>query len=79
MFVYPNPAKGQINIDFNLTEKKNGDIEIFTLTGLQIYKTSFQNISSGSFETDLSKFGAGVYIVKLISGGYQTVKKVVIY
>ena len=79
MFVYPNPSRGQITMDFNLTEKKSGEIDIYTITGLQIYETFFQDISSGSFETDLSKIGTGMYFVKLVAGNYQTVKKVLIY
>ncbi len=79
MFVFPNPGKGRFTIDFNLKESKNGKIEIFNLMGLKVYSTTFNGMQAGSFESDLSAYEAGIYLVKLSTSNCELQKKIVIY
>lgn len=66
--VYPNPTKGWITIN---TEKSDDlKVAIFNIAGQKVYS----EIINGQISTDLSRFGSGLYIVKV---GNQTEKVVV--
>ncbi len=56
--VFPNPAKNTLNIHFG--ESANGMLEIFDLSGRQI----FAEKSSGN-SIDVSSFPSGIYLLKL--------------
>jgi hypothetical protein len=59
--IYPNPSKGLINI----TNTLNSQLFVYNLVGEVI--TSIKN-AKATTQIDLSGYGAGTYIVKVISG-----------
>jgi hypothetical protein len=59
--VFPNPAKEHINIETN--SPYNQQVEIYTLTGKLLFKTSFHQRS----RIDISTFSSGTYIYKVIN------------
>jgi len=66
--VYPNPTRGWITI--NTEKSEDLKIVIFNIAGQKVYS----EIINGQISTDLSRFGSGLYIVKV---GNQTEKVVV--
>ncbi len=68
----PNPARGQIMLNYSLPTDLSGNYQIYDCMGV-LRKTSF--ITSGSSVTlmiDISEFPAGVYFMKFIlSSGEQ--------
>ncbi|MGZ4078229.1 MAG: peptide-N-glycosidase F-related protein, partial [Bacteroidia bacterium] len=76
--VYPNPSGGNIYIDINLTEKKDGTIEIYNVLGKKVYNYEFKSLTAESLEANLSDFGKGVYFVILKSGKDFITKKLII-
>jgi hypothetical protein len=75
--VYPNPTNGHVFIDFNLTEKGSGKIEVHDVLGKKVFNSEFKNLSSESIEADFSELDNGIYIVTLIANNERITKKMV--
>jgi hypothetical protein len=75
--VYPNPTNSHVYIDFNLTEKQNGQVEVWDILGKKVFNYEFKNLSSESVETDFSNLNNGIYFVTLITNTERITKKLV--
>lgn len=73
--VYPNPNDGHVYINIDLTERKDGKVEICDLLGKSLRVFEFKNQSAESIEADLSDLKSGVYIVTLRTGNDVITKK----
>ena len=77
--VYPNPSNGQVNVAFH--NKKSGDwtVEVLSINGQLLERTSYKNIlvASMNLQNSLKK---GTYLVKLIENQSQeqSVHKIII-
>ena len=76
--VYPNPSDGHVYINIDLSEKKDGKVEIFDMLGKKVYDFEFKNAIAQSIEADLSYLKKGIYSVRLQSGTDFISKKLVI-
>ncbi len=68
--IIPNPANTSFHLEFNNIKNKDFRYQIFNSIGALI----LENIIKESGDIDISKFSAGVYIVKLINTENQSVK-----
>lgn len=81
--IYPNPTKEnkKVNILFDIkeTDSKNGNVQIFDLSGKKVYETTLTN-QTGFYtqEFDLSKLSSGVYLAKITYGGQTETKKLIV-
>ncbi len=77
--VYPNPSKGNFNIDYQIEEKSIVIFSIFTLEGQELEKRIIDNTSYGkrtiSFNMNLVP---GTYIVKIQNGKNLVTKQLII-
>ena len=73
--LYPNPTSETINLKFNnLIEKIS--ITIFNVLGQDL--TNFERpLENGATSIDISELISGIYFIKIDSGEYSTIKKVV--
>lgn len=69
--VFPNPGTGYFNI---LTDSKLKDLTIYNSFGQLLYADKIY----GSVQLDLSKFGKGLFVVKLQSDLYSLTEKLII-
>lgn len=78
--VYPNPNNGHFNVSFNAAEKGTYTLLLINTLGQQLYSEVLKDLS-GTYTKELSlgEYGKGVYMIALINGRNETVKKVVIY
>jgi hypothetical protein len=76
--VFPNPAYGMINLEYNLAEKSIVQIEVFNLYGKKVkvlINSELQQPDRYQKTFDLSDLQNGLYFVRLLSGNiYQSVK-----
>lgn len=75
--VYPNPAKDEVNISFNLADAANASVKVIDVTGKEVAAQSSANAVSGAqkFTINTSNFAAGVYTVVVEhSNGTNTTK-----
>ena len=72
--IYPNPAKGQLNITFGAISNKNVVVEIIDMEGKIIFSNSYQNLTNSII--DLNSNPKGIYLLKLIIDGKIISKKI---
>ena len=74
-FVYPNPTNSTINIQSFDYQVNNITVEIQDMTGRTL--VSQQSDHSDNIQIDLSKLPGGLYFVKIASGQYTHIYKIV--
>ena len=76
IFVYPNPAKEFINVEFSGLSDENIRIEIIDVFGKVVQKENRKN-ENGIFNLNVRSLAAGYYLLK-ISSGYSVIQKKII-
>ena len=76
VFVYPNPAKEFINVEFSGLSDENISIEIIDVFGKVVQKEISKN-ENQIFNLNVSSLDAGYYVLK-ISSGYSVIQKKII-
>jgi subtilisin-like proprotein convertase family protein len=78
--LYPNPNKGNFNVQLtnNRTTTNDLKLSIYDLLGRQIFNKIYKNESKFNKNIQLNNVQSGVYILKIIDGDKETVKKIVI-
>ena len=77
VFVYPNPAKEFINVEFSGLSDENISFEIIDVFGKVIEKVNEKN-ENGIFNLNASSLAAGYYVLKISSGNSVIQKKIII-
>ncbi|MBL4703872.1 MAG: T9SS type A sorting domain-containing protein, partial [Flavobacteriales bacterium] len=77
--IYPNPSNGKIMIQANSESRTHLELEVRNSIG-QLIWTKEKNAFMGTFkiEVDLSEFGSGVYLVKVIHGQLEHIEKIIV-
>jgi hypothetical protein len=76
--VYPNPASGKVNIDFDINKPGNISVKLIDLTGRIVVQKQIQeaHIGKNHINLNISDLHNGVYIIKLNqSGAFSDSKK----
>lgn len=74
IMIFPNPTSGMVNI--LIPESAGGaEVTIYTSQGTAVYSASS---SSELVSADLSRFGKGIYFVRVTDGELSLVKKVIL-
>jgi hypothetical protein len=76
VFVYPNPAKEFISVEFSGLSDENISIEIIDVFGKVVQKENRKN-ENGIFNLNVRSLAAGYYLLK-ISSGYSVIQKKII-
>jgi hypothetical protein len=77
IFVYPNPAKEFINVEFSGLNDENISIEIIDVFGKVVQKEISKN-ENQMFNLNVSSLAAGYYVLKISSGNSVIQKKIII-
>lgn len=75
--VYPNPTSSQFTIEMNTQIKSTTTIQIYNMNGQSIYKNSY-NKELRKITIDISKYGKGVYMLKMINNDEIINKKIIV-
>jgi len=76
--VYPVPSSGDLHIDFTADEIDLLDVKIMTITGIQMYRDTENNVNGTFHNTiDISSWANGVYIVEFASEMGKAFRKLV--
>lgn len=76
--LYPNPNKGNFNIEFNSTSSNDVKITIYDIQGRQIFDRSYPNTGMFSQNLDLNNVQSGVYLVNIFDGNQRETRKIII-
>lgn len=78
--IYPNPAKNNINISFNLKNQGQVRIKLSNMMGQMVKEVAIPKQASGNYHTSLDVSGlvAGVYSCIIEQGSMKEIQKVLI-
>ena len=76
--LYPNPAKGVVNLEFNTSKDGRAAIRLSDVTGKAVMTSKEENIN-GRFnkQLDVSRLPAGIYLLEVDDGEYTTSRKLI--
>jgi hypothetical protein len=77
---YPNPFNPSTSIRFTLPEEENIKLDIYNISGQKVCALLKGKYSAGSHEIkwDARGFASGIYFCRLVSGGRQITKKIIL-
>jgi len=76
--LYPNPNKGSFMVKFLSNSSNDIGINVYDISGREVYKKSFSNTGNFSQNINLDNVQTGVYLVSIIDGTKKTMKKIII-
>ena len=74
--IYPNPVTNIVNVLASYTENSTISVEIFDTLGKRMINKTIPS-QTGAMQVDVSALQAGVYMIKVVSGTYNTYSKIV--
>ena len=80
MLVFPNPAKNNVSVKFNLEKQTNVTISIVDVSGrklIEIRENSFTN-GTNEFSIDISDLNNGLYFVNIAANNENYTKRLVV-
>ena len=74
---YPNPFNPSTTIEFTLPVDGDVNFTVYDVSGRQVYNIEEQNKQPGKYSISFngSSLASGVYLYRLSSGNYSSVKK----
>lgn len=76
--VVPNPNNGNFEVKFNSTSSNDIFINVYDMSGREIFAKSYPSQSLFSQNIQLDNVQAGVYLVNVQDGNQKAVKKIVV-
>lgn len=76
--LYPNPNNGSFTVKFISESSNNVDINVYDISGRQVYMKSFSNTGNFNQNIELNDVQAGVYMVSVTDGSQKIMKKIII-
>jgi hypothetical protein len=78
--LYPNPAKGNTTLSYNLSSTSPVTISVYSVDGRCVSKvfSGEQTIGNHTLNMSIDNLTAGIYLLKIDANGEQTVKKLVV-
>jgi hypothetical protein len=79
--IFPNPARQQINISYNITDACNVEINMYALDGKKLSNLMNNMDAKGEHSRNItlpSSINPGIYFIQLIANGQSTVQKIMV-
>lgn len=78
--VYPNPAKDNVQLNFNLNDSKIVKVSVYNTLGAVVFSQNEGTLSSGNHTIDLnvSNLSSGIYYMNIKAGDNTITKKLII-
>lgn len=76
--IAPNPNSGNFSVKFNSTSNQDVLINVYDISGRQIFAKSYPNQSIFAQNIQLNNVQSGVYLVNIQEGTKKSVRKIVI-
>jgi subtilisin-like proprotein convertase family protein len=76
--LYPNPNKGNFNIQFTSTSSNRVKVLVHDLLGRKLFENEFESKSSFDENIQLKNVQPGLYLLTVIDGDRKEVRKIVI-
>ena len=76
--IYPNPSKGNFNIQFDNRTSNEIKVNVYDMRGRTIFENKYSNQAIFNENIQLNNAQAGVYLVSITDGNQKIVKRIVI-
>lgn len=76
--IYPNPSKGNFNIQFENHSANEIKVNVFDISGRVIFENKYANQATFNENIQLNNAQAGVYLVSITDGNKKLTKRLVI-
>lgn len=76
--IAPNPTKGNVTIDLELSKNADVAISIYTITGVLIADFGKENTAKQTQQIDLSNYAEGLYLIRFVIDNQVITKKMVL-
>lgn len=76
--IYPNPNKGNFNIEFLSNSGSEIKVLVHDIRGRQIFEKNYSNSGLFNENINLSNVQSGIYMVTVLDGTQKQVKKVIV-
>lgn len=76
--VYPNPNKGDFNVQFMSTSSNGVKVLVHDLLGRKLFENKFESNSNFNENIQLKNIQPGLYLLTVIDGSRKEVRKIVI-
>jgi hypothetical protein len=76
--LYPNPNKGNFNVQFTSTSSNGVKVLVHDLLGRKLFENEFKNKSNFKENIQLKNTQPGIYLLTVIDGNRKDVRKIVI-
>ncbi len=76
--LFPNPNNGSFNVQLKADVSNNIEIEVYDLSGRQIFNKSFANKSFFNENINLDKIATGIYLVNIKNGKKIETRKIIV-
>lgn len=79
LLIYPNPSKGNFSIEINMPGKEKAELIISDINGRIVYSEQIAESNEKiTKQVDLSKYGKGMYSIRVNKGGKVIIENVVV-
>jgi hypothetical protein len=79
LVIYPNPASGQVNVDFSTEVTGKGNISVYGLTGQRLISFVFDGVESeNTIMVDIRLLNKGIYFLELSMNGKKRFGKFIV-
>lgn len=76
--IYPNPSKGNFNIQFDNTTSNEIKVNVYDMRGRTIFENKYSNQATFNENIQLNNAQSGVYLVSITDGNQKLTKRLVI-
>ena len=76
--IAPNPNSGNFNVQFNSLSNEDVLINVYDISGREIFTKSYPNQSVFAQSIQLNNVQAGDYLVNIQDGNQKSVRKIVV-
>jgi hypothetical protein len=79
LVIYPNPSQGNFTLEINMPGKEKAELLISDINGKIVYSEQITESNEKiTKQIDLSKYGKGMYSIRLSKGGKVVIENVVV-
>lgn len=76
--IYPNPNKGNFNIQFTNNTSNDIKVNVYDMTGRMIFENKYSNEATFNENIQLNNAQAGVYLVSITDGSNKLTKRIIV-
>jgi len=76
--VFPNPAKGEINVTFNLPERQTVILRMQDVRGKIVFEKEYPNTLNQTYQLSTVNENNGLYLIHVITGNDAAVQRVIL-